>query len=393
MAYGLLSTGFVEKPLSVILEEVATAQRASPALGSDWDTSAESPGGQINAAFGAQLASAWEAIGFVYRSRSPRDASFAGLDAVCGLTRVTRRAATKGTVTLSVLLGAGRTLPAGSIAHVAGQTGNRWVTTESVTNGDGVQQTKQVAAEAELAGFFAANAGTITGIATPVTGWLSVTNASDAVPGAPAEGDPALRARREATLTAGGSSPVDAVRAALVAVSGVSKVTVTENAANRTVNGVPAKSLWCIVQGGTDAAVGLALWTAKAGGIGTYGGPTPTTVTVTGEGGFTREVKFQRPTTVNMYCTLVVVYDDATYVGDAAVKAAVTAVTSGALSGATLRLSSIIAAVRALGGVVDCYDVALGRDPAGMAEANHLAQAYEVLTLADARVTVTRGYT
>lgn len=389
MPYGLLSTGFVEKPLAVILDEVAAAQRALPALGADWDTSAESPGGQINAAIGAQLASAWEAIGFVYRSRDARAASFAGLDAVCALTGTTRRAASKGTVTLTVNLNAGVTLPAGSIAHVAGQPSNRWVTTESVTNSDGAQQTKQVAAEAELAGFYAANASTITGIATPVTGWLSVTNASDAVPGAPAEGDPALRARREATLTAGGSSPVDAVRAALVAVSGVSKVTVTENATNRTVNGVPAKSLWCIVQGGTDAAVAKALWTAKAGGIGTHGN---TTVTVTGEGGFTYDVSFQRPTTVNMYCTLVVVYDDATYVGDAAAKAAATAVTAGALAGATLRLSSIIAAVRALGGVVDCYDVALGRDPAGMAESNHLAQAYEVLTLADARVTVTRGY-
>ena len=393
MAYGLLSTGFAEKPLSVILEEVAAAQRASSALGADWDTSAESPGGQINAALGAQLASAWEAIGFVYRSRDPRGASFAGLDSVCGLTGTTRRAATKGTVTLSVTLGAGVTLPAGSIAYVAGQTSNRWVTTASVTNSDGIAQVKQVAAEAETAGFFAANAGTITGIATPFTGWTVVTNASDAVPGSAAEQDPALRARREASLTSGGSSPVDAVRAALIAVSGVSKVTVTENATNRTsAEGIPPKSLWCIVQGGTDAAVAAALWAAKGAGIGTHGN---TPVVVLDTGGFSRTVYFQRPTTINMYCALTVVYDDGAYAGDAAVKAAVTAVTavtSGALAGSTLRLSSIIAAVKAVAGVVDCYDVSLGRDPAGLAEANHIAQAFEVLTLADARTTVTRGY-
>lgn len=389
MPYGLLSTGFAEKPLDVILAEIAAAQRASPALGSDWDTSAESPGGQINAAFGAQLASAWEAVGVVYRSRDPRFASFAGLDVVCGLTGATRRAATKGTVTLSVVLGAGVTIPAGSIAHVAGQPTNRWVTTESVTNSDGIAQTKQVAAEAEAAGLYVANSGTITVIATPRTGWTSVTNASDAVPGAAAERDPALRVRRDESLTSGGSSPVDAVRAALVAVSGVSKVTVTENATNRTVDGIPPKSLWCIVQGGTDAAVAAALWAAKGGGIGTYGN---TSVTVLDVGGFSRVVNFQRPTTVNMYCALTVVYDDGAYAGDAAVKAAVTAVTVGALSGATLRLSSIIAAAKAVAGVVDCYDVSLGRDPAGLAEANHPAQAYEVLTLADARTTITRGY-
>lgn len=389
MSYGLLTSGFVEKPLDVILAEVAAAQRASSALGEDWDTSAESPGGQINVAFGAQLASAWEALGFVFRSRDPRAASFAGLDVVCALTGTERRDATKGTVTLSVRLGAGRTLSAGSIAYVAGQPTNRWVTVAGVTNGDGIAQVKQVAAEAEAAGVYQANAGTITGIATPVVGWTEVTNAADAVAGSAAEGDPALRARRVASLTSGGSSPVDAVRAALIAVPGVAKATVTENPTNRTVDGVPPKSLWCIVQGGTDAAVAAALWAAKGGGIGTHGS---TPVDVLDVGGFPRTVRFQRPATVAMYCALVVVYDDGAYVGDAAVKAAVTAVTSGALAGATLRLSSIIAAVRALGGVVDCYDVALGRDPAGMAEANHLAQAFEVLTLADVRTTITRGY-
>ena len=207
--------------------------------------------------------------------------------------------------------------------------------------------------------------------------------------GSAAEQDAALRVRRDASLTAGGSSPVPAVRAALVAVSGVVMVSVTENATGSTVNGVPPHSLWCIVQGGTDAAVALALFNAKAGAMRTFGN---TTVTVTATGGFTYSVSFQRPSTVNMYASLVVEYDDATYIGDTSLKAAVTAVTSGALAGATLRLSSIIAAVRALAGVTDCYNVALGRDPAGLSEANHAAQADEVLTLADARITVTRGY-
>ena len=216
-----------------------------------------------------------------------------------------------------------------------------------------------------------------------------MTNVYDAVPGAAAERDPALRVRRDESLTSGGSSPVDAVRAALVAVPGVARVTITENATNRTVNGIPPKSLWCIVQGGTDAAVAAALWAAKGGGIETYG---DTSVTVLDVVGFSRTVSFQRPTTVNMYCALTVVYDDGAYAGDAAVKAAVTAVTVGALAGSTLRLSSIIAAVKAVAGVVDCYDVSLGRDPAGLAESNHPAQAYEVLTLADARTTITRGY-
>lgn len=389
MAYGLLSTGFAPKTLQNVLDELAAAQRASSALGDDWDTSAESPSGQLNLAIATEIASVWEALEFVYNSRNPRGASFAGLDSVCGLTGTTRRAATKGTVTLTVTLNAGVTLPAGSIAYVADQPSNRWVTTASVTNSSGSPAPKTVAAEAEIAGVYVANLGTITGIATPYTGWTAVTNAADAATGTAAEQDAALRARRESSLTAGGSSHVAAVRAALINVGGVVMVSVTENATGHTVNGVPPHSLWCIVQGGTDAAVALALFNAKAGGMRTFG---DTSVTVTATGGFTYSVSFERPTTVAMYCALTVVYDDATYVGDAALKAAVTAVTSGTLAGSTLRLSSIIAAVRALGGVIDCYDVALGRDPAGLAEANHLAQPEEILTLADARTTVTRGY-
>lgn len=389
MSYGLLSTGFAAKPATTIADELAASQRAASALGSAWVTTAESPSGQLNGIMAAKLAELWELAGLVYRSRDPRAASFAGLDATCGLTGTTRRAATKGTVTLSLSVAAGRTIPAGSIAHVAGQPLNRWVTLAAAVNGSGSTATVTVAAEAETAGAYVANATTITVIATPVTGWFSVNNAADAVTGSPAESDPVLRSRRERELFAGGTSPVDAVRAALSRVSGVSVAEVAENATGAWEGSRPPHSLEAIVQGGTDAAVAKALWGAKAGGIQLYSSAaSPTVVTVVDAGGFNRTVTFTRPEAVLCYCEVTLIVDSALYPGDDSMKTVVANVTAGQRAQQTLRRSDVIAAARSLPGVIDCTRVRLGRTSASLEETNLLATARDVLKLAPARVTV-----
>ena len=389
MTYGLTAEGFVEKTGPQILADLAAAQRASPALGADWDaTSAESPEGQINGVFTAALASAWEAIGLVYRSRTSEGASFAGLDALAGLTGTTRRAATYGTVTLTLSVGAGRTIPAGSVAYVVGQPSNRWATLADAVNSTGSTANVTVNALAEAAGVYTANAGTLRGIATPVTGWLSVTNASDAVPGAPAEGDPVLRVRRRAELFAQGESVIDAVRRRLVAVTGVATVTVDENDTDEDLRyrgGLPPHSLEAIVQGGTDTAVAAALWASKAGGIRTYGS---TSGTATDAGGAVRTVRWTRPALVEAYAEVSVEIDPAIYAGADVLKAAVAAVTTGQLAGAPIRRSNIIAAAKAVVGVIDCTRVRLGLSSGSVFEANLPASAREILKLAAARVAV-----
>lgn len=399
MPYGLLSTGFAEKPLDVILAEIAAAQRASPALGDDWDTSAESPSGQLNTSVAAQLASAWETVGVVYRSRDPRFGSYAGLDAVCSLTGTTRRAASKGTVTLSVSLNAGVTLPAGSIAHVAGQPTNRWVTLTSVTNSGGSPATVTVNAEAELAGVYVANAGTITAIATPRTGWTGVTNNADAAPGSAGERDAALRVRRVAELTADGGPQVDSIRAALLAVTGVAMVEVVENDSDddrRPWGGLPPHSVEAIVQGGTDADVALALWRAKGGGIRAWG---TTTASVTSASGATRSVSFTRPSNVNAYACVQVSWDDGVFPGGTAIEDAIAAVTAAQLAGAPIKRSDVFAAVRAVAGVTDCAEVLLARTVVNSVSAaaraahafNLTAAPRERLKLAAGRVAVVRA--
>ena len=374
---GLTATGFEAKTAAEILLDIETSQKA--ALGAALDVSPEQPLGQMNGIIVTKLRELWEAVGVLYAARVPMGASGAALDGVAEITALSRLAATYGTVTLSVVLGAGRTLPAGSIASVTGQPTNRWVTLASAVNASGVQATVSVAARAETAGLTRANAGTITVIATPVTGWVSVTNASDATPGAAAETDPQLRRRRDTTIRAGGSSPLDAVRLALSEVSGVTQVRVFENNTDTTdADGRPPHSLDAIVVGGTDQAVADALWAAKAAGIQTWA-PLAGRVsaTVTDAGGVPRSVQFSRPSTVDIYVIAAVERDPSVYPTAASLLAVVApslaAVTDSLQIGETVRVELLRSTIFRLPGVIDVPVLRLGRGalPVGVVPATN----------------------
>ena len=386
---GLEPTGWVAKSADEFAADMVAALRASAAFGAEVDTSGESVLGQLLAVVASQLASTHEAAGLVYASRDPRGATLAALDSVASLTGTARRAATKGTVTLTVTLAAGVTLPTGSIAHVAGDPSNRWVTLTSATNAGASPAAVTVNAVAENAGPFAANASTITAIATPVTGWTAVTNAADAAPGSAAESDVQLRARRERELRALATASLNGIRAALMAVTGVSSVSLEENAtpAFDAVRVLPPNTIRATVQGGTDADVGAALFASRPAGIATAGSAS---VSVTDAGGFSRTVRFSRPTTVNAYALVRVVVDDATFAGDTALATAIANVTTGQLVGAPIRISSLITAALAVTGVVDCLEARAGRSGTAQYPSNLTAAPQEVLKLATARVTVVR---
>lgn len=385
---GLTSTGFVAKTYTEVLDGIETAQKA--VLGDDLDVSPEGPLGQINGIVASALRELWEQAGVVYTARSPSGASFVALEGVAEITGLDRRDATKGTVVLSATLGAGVALPAGSIAHVAGQDTNRWVTIESVINNGMSQVAVPVRAEAETAGLVRANASTITVIATPVTGWVSVTNVLDAVPGAPVETDTQLRRRRDDTIRAGGSSPLDAVARAVGDVAGVTQVRVFENTSDSVdADGRPPHSLDVIVVGGENQAIAQALWSAKAAGIETWGS---TTASVTDSAGVPRSVSFSRPITVPIYVVATVERDASVYPTQGTLDTAVGAAIAAA--GDPLRISEQVRAellrstVFRLAGITDLRALRLGRLPDPVGTANIPIGRRELADLDSSRVTV-----
>jgi len=169
MTYGVDTTGFVKKTLTVIKSEIETALRdsISPTL----SFLATNVFGQITGVIGDKLRELWDVAEAVYRAFQPDSASGDALDNICALTGVYRLAATPSTVTLDqMFLDSGVTVPAGSVVSV-GSEGARFVTKTALTNSLGYNATLSVDAESEDNGEIVGLAGTIDTIQTPVSGW------------------------------------------------------------------------------------------------------------------------------------------------------------------------------------------------------------------------------
>ena len=114
-----------------------------------------------------------------------------------------------------------------------------------------------------------------------VIGWNSISNAADGVLGRNVETRAAFEARREASVALNSVGVLSAVRANVLAVSGVLDCYATENdtGSSVTIGGysVAAHSLYVCVSGGNALAVATAIWQKKPPGC-AYNGNTTETV-------------------------------------------------------------------------------------------------------------------
>ncbi len=374
-ATGLTPTGFVPETAESVVALIEADERAS-VLGVDVDTSAESFIGALNGVMADRFADLWQGLGIVYNARAPRAATFQALNDVCALTGTNRRAASHGQVPVALSLNAGITVPAGSRVSVTGDVSNLWQTLEAAVNPAGSPAVITVAAECVAAGRFVANAGTLTVIATPVSGWTAATNTIDAVPGLPVETDPQLRTRREAELFRPGTSPVPAIYANLldVEVLGtgvVASLSVEENTSDfydallR-----PPHSVEAVVQF-TPGLVGAPLtaarqafaeelWRSKAGGIGTDGSHTATVLDSRGQ---PRTIRWSEPSLILVYVSMILSIDPALYndaSSDLAAKLIVTAYGDLLRLGRDVIRARLIAALIEMTGVIDVIEMNIG---------------------------------
>lgn len=401
MAFGLQPTGFVPKTIDDVLGEIESDEQTN--LGADIDLSSESAVGQLNAIVAPKLVDLWQLAQTVYNARVPNGASFTALDDLCGITGTTRLAATKGTVTLSVTLNAGVTLPAGSVASVPGQPSNLWITNVAVTNSGGAPAVVTVAATAQNAGSVPANAGTITQISSPVPGWTAVTNAADATPGTDQETDVQLRARRQTELAAPGSSTVASIEADVLAMrdtSGnalVATCVVQENTSAYVDSlGRDPHTIEVIVQwlpGVTGAALTAArtqlanlLWnTGKPAGIEMAG---TMVQTVTDSLGIDQLVRWTEPTGVPIYVTITVSTNSA-FGGAATVQNAIKAYGDTLPMGGTVIAEKVKGAAIAVAGVLDITAFAIDRVASPTSSTNVVMGSRELATFDTANISVT----
>jgi hypothetical protein len=318
--FGVQPTGFVLKTQQDILGEIETDQLAeiSPA----WDVSSDQPVGQMNGIVSRQLAQVWEQLQTVYNSDDPDSAEDDALENLSKLTGTERRAASFTKITVTVDLDAGTVLENGeAFAYPSGKPDDRFTPETSFTApSDG---THELVFVAENSGPVAAPTGVYV-IATPINGWTQLQHPGSppAIIGREIDNDETLRERREAQLTASGSSTVDAIAADLLELAAIESVRMFENVTNITdANGLPPHSFEAVIldSAADDDEIAQRIWDSKPAGIRSYGSGSESGTAID-ENGDSQVVAFTRVTTKNVWLE----YDLVTgpgYAGDATVKA------------------------------------------------------------------------
>ena len=157
---------------------------------------------------------------------------------------------------------------------------------------------------AKEAGAIAIPEKSVTIIQTPIAGWISVSNRVAGLTGRDLETDIELRARRIKSIKFSGSGTVEAMRARLLNITGVTSVKILENVTDATdVNGLPSKSFEALVLGGEDVSIAKMIWLAKPAGIKTYGN---TEITILDSTGRNQIIHFSRSIKVYVFVKVII---------------------------------------------------------------------------------------
>ena len=245
------------------------------------------------------------------------------LDNRIELIGMERLSAVKSTATLTITVSKATTVVAGFQCETAAGVVFETLS-DLVFTGAG---SDDVESECTEFGPHAAGAGEITEQITVNAAVTAVTNASDAVPGRDRETDAEVKARHTDETFAAGEQSINAVRAAVSAVTGVSSIYTYENTTDGNVGGVSPQHIHIVVIGGTDDDVANAIANNKSEGTGTHGGES--VETFNGESGQTDTIYFDRGVDVDIYIDMIITKNEALFPddGETLIKAALEAVT------------------------------------------------------------------
>lgn len=254
-------TGYVERVQAVL----------TGAFGADLNLDAETPQGQLVGLLALALTEVDEVLVHVASGMSLNLAAGRQLDDWATLLRVYRLAGERSTVTATLAGSSGTFVPAGSRARTTDGAVFRTVDDSRIESGGTVDTTM----ESVEFGPVIAHAGDLNQLADIITGWTGITNAADATLGRDAETDAEFRRRYSGETAVHARESLEAIRARLLFVTGVTDARIEDNPSTASVTrqtvAIAARSLLCIVDGGADTDVASAIRNAKPAGIPTVG--------------------------------------------------------------------------------------------------------------------------
>jgi len=290
---GLTPEGFDRKRLVDIKIDIENALKL--AFGNNIDITPESGFGQFIGILSEALSDQWESQENVYNALYPSTAQGNQLSNVVMFNGIKRQKEVYSTV-VGTLTGAKKTkIPAGSKASVQ-STRDFFVTlTDSEIPENGVTF---VPLQSETAGAIEAVAGTLTKIETPIFGWESITNTSDAFVGKTEETDTELRIRRRDSIYVLGNNLVDSLYGQLLSLDGVKDAVVISNGSDIVVDGIPPHQFLVSIIGGSDEEIVKTIWANTPQGIASFGN---TMIEHPDIQGYLQPVMFTRPSEVPIY--------------------------------------------------------------------------------------------
>lgn len=291
----LTAQGFTRSRLDERLTALQTAVQAI--FGQSINLAADTIDGQTLGIFAEAVSNLDQLIEDVYHSLSPSSATGAALSRLVQLNGIRRIGGTYSTCDVLCVGQQGTIIPAGSLIKSTA-TNATFQTTADVTI-DGTGQVL-VSCRAVDLGAKLAPAATLTKIDTPIYGWQTASNPSDAVVGRDEETDEQLRTRRKLSTATPAQSIVDGLYGALANLSNVRQAKVYENDQDtvQAVTNLPPHSLYCVVEGGLIQDILNTIWLKKTAGTTLLGS---TTGTVTDSMGNPHTMKFDRPADTLVY--------------------------------------------------------------------------------------------
>lgn len=268
VTYGVTPTGFVLKPYTVIVKEVSDAFKA--AYGEDLDNSVDTPNGQLIGIISAAIAEVWEQCNAVYDAYNPNAATGISLRNIGVINYLPEQEAARSVVEVTFTGDSGTYIPSSIFqAQTTGIPNTFHLLTDLTIPLSGTITAQM---QADEYGEILAPAGTLTIINTPFGGLDSINNDEDAVPGRSTETDPEYRLRRNNSSTKASQNTEDALRTALLALTGVLDAVVYSNPSNVVDSyGFKPNSIAVVVEGGEDQAVAQTIYGRKTSSIPTNG--------------------------------------------------------------------------------------------------------------------------
>lgn len=327
------------------------------AFGGGMSKNLETPQGQLATSMTAAITDKNAQLLYLASQFDPTNAEGVFQDSLAKIYFLTRIPAQSTSVSCTLSGVAGTIIPAGASAKDS--SGNSYIAAGAYTIGAGGMVTGTF--NNVQTGAIPCPAGTLTTVAQSISGWDTITNPTDGTLGRAVESRLDFEYRRRQSVATNGHGILEAIRGAVIGVTGVLDAYVTENntsaavATGATSYSLLPNSLYVGVTGGADADIAAAIF-SKRSGCGDFNGNT--SVTITDSVNYAPPypvylVKFNRPTATPVKFLVQILANSNLPVDIVAqTQAAIMAAFNGTDNGPRARIGASISSGRFYGGVM-----------------------------------------